>query len=490
MIASRIHRWAHSQPSKPALICNGYTLDYAAFSRAIAATCGYLASFGLAPGKTAILLAGNLDNSWIINLALRSIGLNTITLASPDQIEELQIKDAACIIALQPQNGQDLALASLPPGAKFIAIPLSIYKEIFSGDLPAPSASATPFGGYVLHTSGTTGLRKKLFFPGEFEDKRNAIRAAYFSTTRETVYHGLNYGLWTAAGFNHPPAVWHAGGTVVLDQRPEKFKAFLDHPVSWAFLDPAQLQACLKVIGTSQTAPGGFELTVAGGFLSLATAENTIRHLTKNLTALFGSTESCTPVMQSRFRSAEDLNWLTPAPGRSIEVVDEDGKQCAEGVEGRLRVLRTAVEPASYLDDDDANAEIFRDGYFYPGDIAVKRHDGRIRILGRAENVLNLRGQKVPVARLEQEIQQRLDVEEVCLFAGQTDSGEEELVIAIQSDRKLSEAALQPIADAYPTFGRIRFAVLKEFPRTETGMQKVKRHALRQMIFGESRNAK
>ena len=102
------------------------------------------------------------------------------------------------------------------------------------------------------------------------------------------------------------------------------------------------------------------------------------------------------------------------AAGRKVQIVDEEGRDCSPGQEGDLRVLVRETDVTSYLDDEAASAKFFRDGYFYPGDIAVGRSDGRIRILGRAADVLNLQGQKIAVAPLEQRVQEFLGVSTVC----------------------------------------------------------------------------
>ena len=42
----------------------------------------------------------------------------------------------------------------------------------------------------------------------------------------------------------------------------------------------------------------------------------------------------------------------------------------------------------------------------------------------------------------------------------------------------------EQIALNYRMYGRIRIVTLKPFPRTEAGMQKIRRIELRKMIFG------
>jgi acyl-coenzyme A synthetase/AMP-(fatty) acid ligase len=106
--------------------------------------------------------------------------------------------------------------------------------------------------------------------------------------------------------------------------------------------------------------------------------------------------------------------------------------------------------------------------------MAVRRQDGRIRILGRVADVVILRGQKRAVAPIEQAIQRDLKVDEVCLFSGLNKRGYEQVVVAIQSNQEIEKMELESVARKFFPLERVRFTIHREFPRTETGMRKIK----------------
>ena len=87
---------------------------------------------------------------------------------------------------------------------------------------------------------------------------------------------------------------------------------------------------------------------------------------------------------------------------------------------------------------------MFRDEFFYPGDMAVRRADGAHS--GRVDDVLNVRGIKYAAATAEQRIQREPGVDEVCVFSGLNAAGNEELGIAIQSARQLSRSEWEGVA--------------------------------------------
>jgi acyl-coenzyme A synthetase/AMP-(fatty) acid ligase len=193
--------------------------------------------------------------------------------------------------------------------------------------------------------------------------------------------------------------------------------------------------------------------------------------------------------LDSNVETHEDLIWLTPTPGRVIEIVDEQARVCPVGVIGDLRIMRTPLDASEYLNDPAATSKMFRGPYFYPGDLAVQRPDGRIRILGRAGDVLNVQGQKLPCAPIEQDLQRTLAAAEVCLFSGLDDKGEELLIIAVEAACPPPKAAMDEVVQTLNQFGAIRFAIVPNFPRTKTGTRKVDRLALRQLVWSSTAGA-
>jgi acetyl-CoA synthetase len=134
------------------------------------------------------------------------------------------------------------------------------------------------------------------------------------------------------------------------------------------------------------------------------------------------------------------------------------------------------------LDDPATTAKFYRGDYFYPGDLAVRREDGRIRILGRTEDVINLKGWKVAVAPLEERLERALSVDTVCLFSELTEAGDYQVIVAIEADRPPSKDEIAAAVRDIPGFDRVRWGSLKAFPRTQAGMNKVDRRALRKLL--------
>jgi len=477
MLLERIYEWAHSHPTKTAIICNDVAVNYASFSRAIDAARRFLEPHALPAGRTAIVLVHSPADAWIILLALRSLGLNTICVYSIDHALQLKLRNMAFVVVTQREATAHKLEAKTLAGINVLTIPTAIYANIHTGDLPLIDSNCAPFGGQIIYTSGTTGIPKKVLLDSTFEDLRNEWRARLYSFNKDTITFE-NCQLWSAVGERSPSAVWHVGGCVVYDLR--DLNRMFRHGVNSTTLSSATLKKLIQSLDRSEPPHHDCELFVTSGFLSVTLAEVVISRVTKRLGLTYATSELGTPLMLSRVEATKDMHWLAPDDRRTIEIVDENGNVCREG---ELRFLLTEVDCTSYLDDAEASAKVFRNGFFYPGDVAVRRADGRIRILGRIDDVVNVQGKKYPVAPIEHRIQQLLGVDEVCVFSGLNAAGNEEIAVAVQSSRQLSRSELEAVARQCVPFELVRFTVFNEFPRTETGTGKTRRSMLKKQLF-------
>ncbi len=204
--------------------------------------------------------------------------------------------------------------------------------------------------------------------------------------------------------------------------------------------------------------------------------------MARNIVTTYSASE-CQMAMGTPYRSPEDIRWYRPEPDRTVEVAGEDGGLRADGEEGELRIRLLDADCTSYLDDPEATARFFRDGCFYSGDLAVRRADGRIRILGRIADVLNVGGSKRAVAPLEEKVQQILGVNGVCLFGRINDTGDNELAVAYEAASPVLKDRMERVASEFTTFSQIRFVRFDKFPRASEGLQKINRGEVQRVAF-------
>ena len=490
MLLNQIYQWARVQPRKPALIYNDIVWDYADFAKSIAIARNALQQAELPQGTTVVILARNLFTSWPIIIALRSLGLNTLAVPSLEVAQALQIADLARIVTTQLGHEFFKLHNRSLPGIDVTILPNPVQAEIHAADMPEAHDGSDVPGAHILYTSGTTGTYKKLKIEGATEQQQNSIRARGYSIDSGTIYQGNDVQPWTQVGFRTPCAVWNAGGCVIFNQPTNQNQSalnpikFFRHNVNLSIIIPWQLKELLQP-SRAPDRHDGCRLYVTAGFLPSALAQDALHKLTNQLNVSYGSTELCAAAMVSCPDNNDTFSWLVPTVGRCIQIVDEAGKLCRAGQQGELRIRCEDTDCKDYLDDEETTARFFRDGFFYPGDIAVSRDDGAIRILGRVSDVINIRGEKFAVGPIEELVCQHFEVDEACLFTELNHDGEEELIIALQSEKRPPVEQLDRIKKHFSSFDRIRFAVMREFPRTDTGTRKVRRPELKARILSK-----
>ncbi len=90
-----------------------------------------------------------------------------------------------------------------------------------------------------------------------------------------------------------------------------------------------------------------------------------------------------------------------PLPGVDVALVEESGKECADGEPGELHVNGPTLF-LEYHGRREETAKAFADGWFLTGDVAV-RGGGAFRILGRASmDILKSGGYKISALEIEE----------------------------------------------------------------------------------------
>lgn len=99
------------------------------------------------------------------------------------------------------------------------------------------------------------------------------------------------------------------------------------------------------------------------------------------------------------------------------EIVDDDDQPVADNVIGNIRLKTTPRHVAGYYMDPEETALKFRNGWFYPGDLASRDEQGRIFIKGRKNsNMLNLGGVKLDPTAIESLIKEVEGVDDCLVF--------------------------------------------------------------------------
>ncbi len=179
--------------------------------------------------------------------------------------------------------------------------------------------------------------------------------------------------------------------------------------------------------------------------------------------------------------AVEEDGIATLAEGVEVEIAGPRGEALAAGEIGAVRIRGVTVVDG-YVSDPVATAEMFRDGWFYPGDLGTMVAPHRLKLVGRRADVLNMGGMKIACADIESKLLALPAIQDVAVF--QQNNGASSpiqvcVVAPTNTDPRVLEKSIGPIV-AFP----FRLCVIASIPRTAEG--KIKRNVLQQALAGVS----
>jgi acyl-coenzyme A synthetase/AMP-(fatty) acid ligase len=165
-------------------------------------------------------------------------------------------------------------------------------------------------------------------------------------------------------------------------------------------------------------------------------------------------------------------------PGIEVEIVDERGHPLPTGRAGTIRIATDSMVEG-YIDDLDTTARMFRDGWFYPGDAGVLHEARRLQVLGRGDELLNVGGEKLSPADLEEQIMAEAGIDDVGVCTITDAAGIEQLCIAIAGAVATDTKALERIGrlTGAARISNVFVVGISRIPRTPTG--KIQRGTLK-----------
>ena len=171
----------------------------------------------------------------------------------------------------------------------------------------------------------------------------------------------------------------------------------------------------------------------------------------------------------------------TVLPGVEVGTVD-DRHQPVWRRPGLVRVKSGGCID-NYENDPDATAKMFRDGWFYPGDVGEMLGPRSLKLLGRADDLINIGGQIFTPEHFEERLRKVIPAEEFCVTAVPDAEGLHQLCIALalNSSANLKEIrdVIAPVISSH--LGAFILVKVPQIPRTPTG--KAQRKKLTALIL-------
>jgi len=186
----------------------------------------------------------------------------------------------------------------------------------------------------------------------------------------------------------------------------------------------------------------------------------------------YGMTETAHQVSSNPLVGANRITSVGLATGVETRIVGEDGKDVATGIVGEVWIKGPTVTPG-YLNNPEANAAGFFDGWFRSGDLGRKDGDGYIFLKGRIKEMINRGGEKIAPSDIDTVLLCNPKVLEAASF-GEADSLYGEIVQAAV----ILRPGMQATEDELREYCRTRLSgfevperiyIVNDFPRTAKG---------------------
>lgn len=227
-----------------------------------------------------------------------------------------------------------------------------------------------------------------------------------------------------------------------------------------------------------KTAPTSLKTVIASGSkIPRSLMLDARARLCPNVNVMYGSTEAG-PITFGTGAALDihDGSAGYVLPWVEVQTVDTADQPVPSGTEGIVRIKSS--EQSYYIDPTPETEAMFRDGWFYPGDVAILHEDGLLAITGRVGEVINRGGVIVSPDMVEEVLRTIPGIEDVAVFGAPDHQGVEEIWAAVVSSQWVDAQATKEVARVrLPDRTPDHIVQVDTIPRTETG--KIRRQDLR-----------
>jgi acyl-CoA synthetase (AMP-forming)/AMP-acid ligase II len=452
----------------------GARLTYAQLREQVFRAADRLAQHGIGRSDRVGLVFPNGIEAIVLFLAAAAAGVAApLNPAYKEDEFRFYLGDLEARALVVPKGGAGAARAALADDAVLIEAHLDNHGQlVLESEAPSdPSRTAVGAGdddvALVLHTSGTTSRPKQVpLRQRNLAASIDSIAATYALTADDVALcvmplfhiHGLMASTM---------ATLRSGGTVVAPTRfdPMTFwPVAAEHGATWYSAVPTIHQ--LLLMRNRGERPAGAERLRFIRSSSSALSPETMAQLE----ARFGA-----PVLEAYgMTEASHQMASNPLPPRERR---PGSVGCGTGVEIQVLpdtgevVIRGPNVMDGYVNNPEANAEAFHEGWFRTGDQGRLSADGYLTLTGRLKEMINRGGEKIAPREIDDVLLQHPAVGEAVAFGTPHPTWGEEVAAAVVLKGEVGEKELLAFARERLADHKVprRLFIVERIPRTATG---------------------
>ncbi len=395
-------------PNRPAVEAHGKAVSYEKLLNAVDSFSVQLETLGIRSGDPVIVLLPNGVDFAIAVFAVAKLNSIVVPLNLAFQITELQFylqdSKARAVVTTAELAGQHRALIEdVNPGCHVVT-------SVPHPEHPGPKAGATraPFEGDVLYqySSGSTGTPKRVV-----RNQADLVLEAdnYTHTVKLTMQDRILavVPMFHAHGFcNCLLATIRVAATMYTLEsfnRRQVIDALVDKEISVFPGVPFIFSILADSPSISAIGLPALRLAFsAGAPLTHKTYESFLHKFGIPVRQLYGSTETGSITINTGGTAGDMWSSVGQAIHNvEVKIVDDDERPAAVDQVGEI-VIRSQTMTGGYSNLEEITRQTFRDGHFWSGDLGRLDKDGNLFIVGRKTLFINVGGNKVDPAQIEQ----------------------------------------------------------------------------------------
>lgn len=489
-------------PDKKAVVFKGEYLTYRELCRRIASMAEQLAKEGVEQGDRVCFSAVSKPEMVAAYMAVQACGAVAVFLdknGTPENMAAIY-EEAGAKLLLTDKPMKEYAEKCRVLSLRELYRQMGEWQQDGGSDLDAglqkkKISPAEEDLAELLFTTGTTGKPKgvMLTYKAVYHILANTIEGIGI---REDDILLLPLPLNHSFALRVLRAVLYRGATVVLQNGFTFAKEVENNVVNHGCNAMACVPASYEVMKSQMQ--DAFAGTLGGmRFIEFSAGSLSIQQR-KEITALlpavqiyntWGSSESGGAIfcdVCEAVKSEERAGTLgKPLAGKvQIMITDSDGKEMEsnESHPGRM-ALRGDMQMAGYWNNEELTAQTLRDGWLLTGDMAYLDADGYVFMLGRADDIINVGGEKVSPLEVENIAGQCEGVREcACIGVDDPDGIYGQIpVLFVAADSRYSEEELRKFIASKAERYKIpqKYVLVESIPRNR--MQKVDRNRLKSL---------
>jgi len=482
---------------KPAIIFQDNSVSFSQLAEMVFRLANGLALRGVKKGDKVAIYLPNRPEYVMSYLALFSIGATVVPLDFMLKSDELQAilshADASLLIAA---SRPDISLEAIRSNVASLKDGILVGPEkegwgsfaplLATGTADAPEVLVEETDrSLILYTSGSTGRPKGVCLNYKHLDGAPQAMEYFVDLSAHDVKLSA-LPLSHAGGLVYLQNCVYFGITLVMMERfnPLEFLRLVEkYKVTCFHMVPSMYYALLHLKEFEKYDLKSIRWVNVFGAPNSPDAIRRFKTFCPNAKLLngWGLTETNAPNTVIPMGSDKIESIGRPAPWIAVKLVDDEGKEVAQGGVGEL-TLKSWVVMDGYYKDPEMTADVLRDGWFYTGDLARKDDEGLYYIVGRKKDMIKVSGQLVFPYEIEEVLHKHPAVKEAAVV-GIPDALRGETIkafIVVKADAVLEEQEIKQFCRQHLARFKLpqSIAAVEALPKTRTG--KVDKNALEQ----------